>query len=1277
VRATRKREHLPGAAIPCQNDRVRGWALAGLGALVAAGTGAWLLLGRGAPEGPVSPVGRAANPAAPAGPAGTAAPVPLRPRPGGVLEGIVLRDGSPAAATVGARLLRRGPSDPDSWEAWQGLRYRPDLLDGLDESPRAEAAAGPDGKWSFRGLGPGEFLFEAQAADGWRGRATAILGSDGSPVPGQEACARPLRIVLRPGTCVLRGRATNLDGSPFGGLVLARKRDDLLLPARPDAEGRFLFDGLPAATVRLSALVPGVREVPGPVVILPTDAEVSFLVGAGMDTVEGRLVEDATGTPVAGAPLTLRFGGNWPQGSELLRTDRDGRFALPFAGGWTIVVAEVPGFLPRQETFEDPGPGLRRPVVLRLRRLAALSGRVLTAEGAPAAEAEVEVTPEAHVPGRPDRGRRATADASGRYALEALPPGPAVVLVKGGGFVSRSLLGPAPWSRTVDTVLLIEGNPATRDIVAVPCARARGRAVDAEGRGLAQARVRFWQVNPTSDEGCAWGEVPADAEGAFAVPYLLPGAATKYTAFSDGRFRAVGEGLPLPPGAEGEVLLRAPADRTVAVRVEEDGSGRPVAGAWLRVGERFPGHEEGRGAHREEEWVTGADGTARVGPVPAVPLVLWCFGKDPGWWGGQVEVGDSDTGPVVLEVDPLRLPGTLTLEGRVLLPDGSPAIGAGVGCTTVEAWAGSPHRGEGVPTDATGRFRVTDLHPARYAVEASLSQFGHHFKGRAEAEAGARDVVVALRDESQAMAGLDADDGRPRFRVRVLGPSRKPVASGQVAVHFIGSGYGRYSPGNLPLCDGLAAAPVPEGKGGASAWVEVLRAIDAEDPDLRLAHGIFGPFPATAGEEVEVVLSPGLTVEGRVVDGQGRGVPLASVSLRIRGGIPAPDREIWGEWGGHAVADAEGRFRVEGVGDRDYDLQASSWPGWCPSEGVTVRGGTKGATLVLRPAVSVLVTVLDPGGNPLPKASVEVQGRGSAGVGQTNGAGMARLEGLDPARPEVLLVRAPGDLLPETREGWMPADTVVRFRAGLTLEVLVQDPSGRPVPGALVIFRREESAHREERRLTDATGIARFAQLVPGRVSLRAQLPEDVVRDSRSEEVVADAASGRVTLDLDPGLEIRAVVRDGGKPAHGKVSLAVAGEERVCRSAAPVDGEIRFRGLRAGVDYDLYASGEKGGAAVLRGLRAGGDPLEVDLGPAGEISGKVLLPDGGEFGGVHLLVGKASMGRAERWQPDGTFVLSHVPAGRWTVRAQVWVGGKKVDRLAEAEAGGSVEIDAR
>lgn len=207
----------------------------------AAAVGAWILAGGGGGADPV-PVRRdpAPLPVVPSPrPAPDAAP-PETPRTG-VVAGTVTRRGQPCAATVTATRVREAPDEPDTPGAWQRAWAGPwsvlDLHPGLEATPRAAVEAGPDGAWSFRGLGPGEFHFEARTADGWRGSDFANLGGEGQPVVEAGEVPEPLEIALTPGPCELRGRALDPDGSPFDGFVLARHGYQTFLPVRTDAGG--------------------------------------------------------------------------------------------------------------------------------------------------------------------------------------------------------------------------------------------------------------------------------------------------------------------------------------------------------------------------------------------------------------------------------------------------------------------------------------------------------------------------------------------------------------------------------------------------------------------------------------------------------------------------------------------------------------------------------------------------------------------------------------------------------------------------------------------------------------------------------------------------------------------------------------------------------------------------------------------------------------------------------------------------------------------------------
>ncbi|MCK6479660.1 MAG: carboxypeptidase regulatory-like domain-containing protein [Planctomycetes bacterium] len=1247
--------------------------------LLLAGGAAWLLAGgRGAA--PPAPPPAAPSTARPVAAGAGDAPIPaaLAPAAGTfVLRGKVLRDGAPSPARVTAwiaraSLLPEGAGDP---------RLHP----GCDPEPRARAEAGPDGLFVLAGLAPGAYRLEAVAPDRARGSGTAW-----TPEPGEEE--EPEEIELRPGAFTLRGRALLSDGSPWTGMLALRDStwpQDLPAPLPADAEGRFRAEGLAAAEVRLLAAVPGERVIEGPVVLLPCEEEVLFVVGAGWRDHPGTVAAAADGAPVPGAVVTAGDGRDEERVIARAVADAGGAFliALPPDEGLELVV-RAPGYPAMSRTLDPIPPGGTPDLAFLLPRPAAFTGRVLDGEGGtPLPGVTVALFPESEGPDpAPEGGHQAVTGSDGRFHLPSLPPGRARFLAFGAGRVSREAASPAGWNRDDSLLALAPGRTTERDLVVVPAPRARGRVVDGAGAPVAGAAVAAEKqgVYDGDAEWLLWRADPSGAgatsgtDGSFAFPLLMPGLDYGFIASAEGRAPAAFGPLRAVAGEEMEVLLALPADRRVVVRVVESEGGAPVPGAVVEATATLLPRE---GRPLEGEWIAGPDGTVSVGPLPAAPVHLTARRAEE-WHSSDPVAVEDVAGTLEIPLPPVDAKEDVVVEGIVLLPDGSPAAGArltawssGWGCLSLEF--GTPPR-----ADFRGRFRI-EVPSWSINLSASLVKDGRSYEAfvSAEVEEGVRSLAgleVRLRDEALEAAGLAEDGEGDRAFVRVAGPDGAPVPQGRVHFHFLDYEDGRTSEGRT-LLDGRAAALAPTDEPVESLWIEVVEPADAEGRPLPLAHGTFGPFALSPGRtEIEVRLSPARTLAGLVLDPDGRGIPGLGVAA-----APWLEEFVEGRsWSAGTVSlattDAEGRFLLDRLGDRDYEVTVGLGRDRAPAEPVRARPGGEDLRFVLGPAVAAVVRVLDAGGRPVKEARVEARSPLHDISALTDAEGKVRLAGLDPTRPYRLSVDPPrkrDDLREAVIPDWRPADVVVALPASVVLVVTVRDPRGAPLEGIFVGWESAEEPGSVRGGTTDGDGTVRLRDLPAGALRIEAGLPGAGGSPARVAAATVDSGAGKVDLVLDPGPGTVLRLAAGIDPRLVLVSFARGGDLEPVQAETGKDGRIHLRGLAPGEDYNVFLRDlDTGRCALLRGVRAGDAEREVALAEGKEISGKVHLPPGADSFNVAVLVGKTILIDGEPGE-GGAFRFPSVPPGTWTLVAYLTTeDGAYHAATAEVAAGGTVEI---
>ncbi len=383
--------------------------------------------------------------------------------------------------------------------------------------------------------------------------------------------------------------------------------------------------------------------------------------------------------------------------------------------------------------------------------------------------------------------------------------------------------------------------------------------------------------------------------------------------------------------------------------------------------------------------------------------------------------------------------------------------------------------------------------------------------------------------------------GRSPRTVRILGPDGAPVPFARVGVllprppaEVAKLGAMRIE-AFIDVTNGRFERRDPERPG--TTYVVLGAAASADAPPLDYAPARVRPDASTPHES-EVRLEPGLTIEGRVVDGGGRGIDGILVEAypvearQDRPGTPPRIPLVLAE----AHSDAYGAFVLRAMGNAPV-LVVARTQGMLlePGSEATVAGGARDVQLVLRAGREVRITVLDPDGRPIAGARVFTsaadsrmsrglvrvgrvsgsgappgdRGRPPAGIGLTfsNGDGVALLVGLDPYEEVALDVSAgplrPG-LLPVRLPRWRPADSTIRLEAAHVLRGRVTLPDGSLGPTASI--ERFDGTRWERVGSTGKDGGFELRGLPAGPWTLRAALfastrvgPEVVVADETTE----------------------------------------------------------------------------------------------------------------------------------------------------------------------------------
>lgn len=435
-----------------------------------------------------------------------ASPEVREPLPWGslVLRGVVTWEGKPVAGVtvsavphadvpLSARACPQGPPGKtifDDCGAMNGeLAQTADWLGR--RSPLRETVSDAGGWFEFTHL-------RASTYDLW---ASGPMGS--AFVASIPAGANVARVPLEVGRSITVRVEDGSSGRPLPGaqVALLPRAGGYAFLAASDEEGRAVFPRIPSGEFHAVASSRGRLADAGPVK------------GDGLSlhlyvprALSGRVLREGED---GAAGVRVQLEGQGLQGLMLTREDGSFRMERLPPGAYSLVARE--GQEIATAAVRIPEEGNPSGVQLSLTPCGEVTGRVLRPREAPVSGAEVEL-----LLTRDDFSRRlrATSAADGRFRFECVEPGQVRLSARAAGLV------PPLEPMRLD---MSAGASLTADVLLQPAALARGRIVDAEGRGIRGVRVILSPREVASPAGDGGGSATTAEDGSFEVEGLAAG----------------------------------------------------------------------------------------------------------------------------------------------------------------------------------------------------------------------------------------------------------------------------------------------------------------------------------------------------------------------------------------------------------------------------------------------------------------------------------------------------------------------------------------------------------------------------------------------------------------------------------------------------------------------------------------------------------------------------------------------------------------------------------
>ena len=645
--------------------------------------------------------------------------------------------------------------------------------------------------------------------------------------------------------------------------------------------------------------------------------------------------------------------------------------------------------------------------------------------------------------------------------------------------------------------------------------------------------------------------------------------------------------------------------------------------------------------------------------------------------------GDGYAGPARLRLTDKIEPVTLRMKKagvvEVAVTDGAkPIAGADIELRSTLIWKAK--------TDAKGVAQLHGVGSLWAVLAVTATDFAPSaMMLSASGDPAAPQKVAIVLSRGAAIAG------------RVVDATGKPVAEARVVATSASEPFPVVDPrrdGVLTKADGTFAFPAV----APGTWR--LAATHADHgPATSSPLTVDGIHPKAG---IELALSAGGTVKGKVVDKNGKPVPSAEVRVVARGHVDWRARR-------QALTNGDGMFAVSGLPLRAMDVVAShdSGASAIAAADLTTKAEVD-VTLTLEVTGEIAGTVVDKAGQPIGDAQVIAEPEWSGGTGErvawsvrgiqeavTDQGGTFKLTGMPDGAYRVRAAR------PGSSEAMMSVATPVLAKPGDKIKIMLAG-DGRVV-GKIALDGKAPvrffiSVGDYGRPFSSADGAfalpvagGKHAVSISGPGFVEKQVRDVEVTEGKDTDVgtitvtAGRSISGRV-LDANGAPVVKAKVAAGALLTGGGKELYIPDESRFAKDT-DTDEEGRFTLDGFGPTSQTVVAGKDGvGRNPGIQLPAGTDSvrLELVLQPTTGLDGKITR-EGKPAADVVIIatpIGAVASNFFTTTGPDGTFALDALAPNAYIVYPMFGGGGNKpkdiyvrrVDVVAGKRA--KVEIDA-